>query len=80
MTKTDSAIQKHIDMIQGFIATIQTRRGDLVKKMYELQKQDIEFEKLLQVALLRLLSTSELGPSSASDKPKSGAKDSNAYQ
>jgi hypothetical protein len=77
-TKADTAIQKHIDMIREFISTIQTRRGDLVKKMYELQKQDVEFEKLLQVALLRLLSAHELGPSSTTEKPK--FKDSNAYQ
>jgi hypothetical protein len=82
MTKADDAIQRHIDMVTGFISTMQTRRNDLVKKMFELQKLDGEFEKLLQVTLLKLLATHEIGLSSSkSDRdtpPK--LKDSNTYQ
>lgn len=76
MTKANDSLQRHIDLVTGFISTMQSRRTDLMKKMYELQKMDTEFEKLLQVALLRLLAAHDVPPTVEKIK----FKDSNAYQ
>lgn len=67
-------IERHIQMITGLLTTIQSRRNDLTRKLYELQKMDLEFEKLLQVSLIRLISSTDI----SNVKPNS--KDSNAYQ
>ena len=75
-TEPNDIIERHIQMITGLLTTIQSRRNDLTRKLYELQKMDLEFEKLLQVSLIRLISTTDI--TSSNTKPNS--KDSNAYQ
>lgn len=47
--------QKNIDAVLEMLKTLQQRRSDFMRKAFEIQKQDSEFEKLLQVSLLKLL-------------------------
>ena len=61
MVKKDvDILQKNIDTVLEFLTKLHHRRSDTIKKLYEMQKQDSEFEKLLQVSLLKLLATTDL--------------------
>ena len=61
MVKKDvDILQKNIDTVLEFLTKLHHSRLNTIKKLYEMQKQDSEFEKLLQVSLLKLLATTDL--------------------
>lgn len=68
--KVDAALQKNIDMVVDFLNRLHQRRSDTVKKLVQMQQQDSEFEKLLQVSLLKLLAVSEFTNAGILDKPR----------
>ena len=67
--KVDEAVQKNIDMVVDFLNRLHQRRIDITKKLYELQRQDSEFEKLLQVSLLKLIAVHEFTSAGMLEKP-----------
>lgn len=66
--KVDDAVQKNINMVVDFLNKIHSRRTDTTNKLFALQKQDAEFEKLLQVSLLKLLAVHEFTSAGVLDK------------
>lgn len=82
-TKFDDAVQKNIEMVTQFLIKIQSRHDDFYKQIFELQKQNIDMEKVLQMSLLRLLSMYEFNNafSESEHKPvKNIPTESNAYK
>ena len=79
--RVDQAVQKNIDMVVEFLNKIHQRRLDTSKKLYDLQKQDAEFEKLLQVSLLKLLAVHEFTSAGVLEKQTKPVqfRENNAY-
>lgn len=63
----DDALQKNIRMVSNFLIEVHQDRKDLLGQMYELYKQNHEFERMMQMSLLRMLSIQEFSASMGFD-------------